>query len=828
MLQLFIKYKLIPAVILFVTGIFSAFIFRSNLVLFISSALLMIISAVALSKSIYTALPLFLLFFISGNYYSGLFLSANDDLFISQYSANNIKLNGVVKNISPANSRNIRFDFYVTSYLGQKNSKQMPENPPVIKKEKPVKLICRIYPGSAAEYDSIYNMLSPGALYKITGDFRNFSGKRNPGEFDFAFFYRNDGYKGQLTADDINYLKSSDDLMADIESYILKLRNNIKIKLNQYYSPEASSVLSALITGDKSSLSDEIKENFRKSGVTHVLAVSGLHVGFIILIIGALLKRWGRAIYIPGVIAGIILFSLVSGFQAPVLRASVMALVFILAKETGRSSSGYNSLAIAALIILLFNPMELFKPGFQLSFIAALSIIYGNGIAKKFSNYMRSRFTVNDKFRREYSGSLIFSILTSASLISVISYLIITFIILLFTSPVIIYYFGEVSLIAMISNAAVIPLISILLANGITVLFLSLFTSAAAQVFALSGDLVFNLTNRLTTALSGIDFLILNLRQFSLTAAMIFAFHLLLLPAVLAMKSGIRRTTAIIIFTISILSWTGYANSELPVKGKLNIIMADAGQGDAFLLVTPENKSLLIDAGALNIHSNAAEKYIIPLLSYLGIKKIDLGIISHWDNDHAGGFLYLAEQGFIKKIITPPPARKDDSVAIMYLDFLKRKNVETVQASDGFFSFGSMHLTLFAVPGVRDSSAGLSSNEASELVKAQYGKIAVLFTGDIPVASEKILTEKYGEFLKSEILKVSHHGSKTGTSDLFLDAVQPGYALISAGRGNSFNHPSPEVIERLKRRGVSIQRTDTDGCRILTSDGEKIFINEWR
>jgi len=832
--QLLVKYKVIPSVLFFSLGICSAFLFQSDTVTFLITSILLSVPVYILRSTRYTVIPLFLLFFAAGNFLQSGKVIENQENFITQFAANNIKLTGTVHNISPYSGDSsadpaeliIRFDFYVQAYQGQENSKQMLKSAPVISGE--TRLTGRIYPRSLREYDSLYNIIKPGSSCFIRGDFRNFSGKRNPGDFDFGFFYRNESYKGIINTDEIKVISRDSGFAASVENTILEIRNNIRKRIYRYFSLETAPVLSALIIGDKSGLNDEVKESFRKSGVTHVLAVSGLHVGFIILILGALLKRFSRWVYIPGLLTGVAVFAVISGLQAPVLRASVMAVTFLLARETGRSSNGYNNISIAALIILAVNPAELFKPGFQLSFAAAISIIYGNSLAKRIEEFISRKYSLKSVQERVHPGALWLKILRSGIFRYTVSYLIITSAVLLFTLPLIAYYFGEVSLIALISNALVIPLISLLLADGITVLFFSVFSSGAAYIFAATGEMLHSLTLYIISKLSVLENLILDLRQFSLTGALIYSAHLIVLIYVISKGKMLFRFTAVLLIVVSFMAWHMLSKNDLPEPGKLNIIAADVGQGDAVMLITPAGETFMIDAGALNLHNNAAKRYIIPLMNYLRIGKIDLGFISHWDNDHAGGFLYLAEKGLIRKIIVPVPPAEDDSAANMYLEFLKSKNVETEFASDGFFNSGGVHFTVFSADKDGINRDYLSSNEASLLIKAEYGKTSVLFTGDLPAESEKKAVRNFGEFLRSDVLKISHHGSKTATSELFIETVKPVYALISAGKGNSFNHPAPEVTELLVKKGINIQRTDLSGCRILISDGEKISVKEWR
>ena len=264
-------------------------------------------------------------------------------------------------------------------------------------------------------------------------------------------------------------------------------------------------------------------------------------------------------------------------------------------------------------------------------------------------------------------------------------------------------------------------------------------------------------------------------------------------------------------------------NKKLPEDNKLSVMAIDVGQGDATLIKFPNGKTALIDAGLTNYYFDNGEKVIFPLLTRLGIDKIDFGLITHIDTDHYGGFVYLIKQGIVEKIYKP--ALDSSFIKDVKLEnFLKAEKVPFEYYKRKELNIGGARLYFL------NDSAGrqFNMNDRSGIIKIQYGITSFIFTGDAGHEREKILIRQFGTFLKADMLKLGHHGSKNSSSFEFLQTVRPAYGLISAGVQNRYGHPSGMVLQRLKYLNAAILRTDLSGAVLLTSDGYSVKVFNWR
>lgn len=254
--------------------------------------------------------------------------------------------------------------------------------------------------------------------------------------------------------------------------------------------------------------------------------------------------------------------------------------------------------------------------------------------------------------------------------------------------------------------------------------------------------------------------------------------------------------------------------SSAAITGNLKISFIDVGQGDSILVQTGSN-TMLIDAGT---REDAGR--VIKLLEQSGIKKLDVVIATHPHEDHIGGMDDVIKQFDIGKLYMPKVTSNTKTWEDM-ISAVKRKGLDiTAPIPGSSFKLGEAVCTILAP----NSSKYEEFNDYSIVFRLVYGKNSFMFTGDAQVLSEKEMLAK-GYELKSDLLKVGHHGSNGSTSDEFLDVVNPGYAVISCGKGNDYGHPHKETMDKLEQRGVKVYRTDESGTIVCSSDGENISFN---
>ncbi len=577
--------------------------------------------------------------------------------------------------------------------------------------------------------------------------------------------------------------------------------NQIK-KIN---SPETAALLRGLLLADRGEIDYETKTQFINAGVVHVLAVSGLHVGYIILIFLFLFGRFNLYLRSILTIIGLICFMLVTGVPPSVFRATVMSIVLIIAILTNRSTNLINSISIAAVIILAFNPNEIYNPGFQLSFAAVLAI----GIILPYMNSLIDKWNLQNKF---YRYVILFCAVSLSAQIG--------------TLPFTLFYFNKFSVIALFTNLIVIPMIGVIVASGIISLIISLIIPFIAIYFAAANDLIVSGVLYLIKFSGNLSFSYISITNYSLTDLIIFY---LMLTILLYFLPRFETTKSKILLLILIVTntfiYSRADDSELLPDNYLNVFMIDVDQGDSFLIKFPDGQTALIDAGNATNSFDNGERVILPLLNYLGIKKIDYGIVTHIDSDHYGGFVSLVLAGIIKQIFKPEldsTLSKDKR----FEEFIRESGVTVHYFQEQKLEIGNTNLYFIYDKNLKNISSN-STNDRSGVFKLVYGNTSFLFTGDLEKRIEKFYSKKYKSFLDSDVLKVGHHGSKTSSSEEFLDYVTPKISLISAGYKNKFGHPVKEVIERLQDEGSIIYRTDLQKAILLRSDGYSIKLINW-
>jgi len=707
------------------------------------------------------------------------------------YKIKSLRIKGEVTNIDLIRTDELDFEINL--------------NPMTIKdsvKANNVNLICKVK-ASQKELMKLYDKIKIGNILEADGNYVKGGEERNPGEFDYNKYLRKNGVSGLLYIYSSSKIKIVGKEASFIGSLIFNTRKNIDEQIRKIYNPETAGFLRGILLADRSEINYNEKQDFINSGVIHILAVSGLHVGYILLIFTFIFGRFN--VYIKSVltIIGLILFLLITGVPPSAFRATVMAIVLISAFLMNRATNLLNSVAIAALIILIINPAELFNAGFQLSFSAVISIALIYPV-------FREKIEEKNFQNRLLRGLLLFLGVSLAAQIG--------------TLPVTIYYFGKISLVALFTNLLVIPAAGIIVGIGIFSLVLSFSLPVVAPFFTIVNEVLVKLIYSIIHFTGGSELSFLRIHNFSILD--IITFYSLLIFFFYYFRSFQNFFAKVCLSVLCIFCYViigPIGNTNLLPENKLSVLMVDVGQGDAFLLKFPNGKTALIDAGEANYSFDNGERVILPLMNNLGIDKIDYGFVSHVDLDHYGGFVSLIHNGKIKNIFKP----EIDSSLNKDLRFEK-------YIADNNLSVNHYHKTILKIGNVRiyvlnaNMEHNFSSNNNSGLLKIVYGNSEFLFTGDLEKQGERYYDNYYGNFLDSDVLKVGHHGSKTSSSIGFLNLVSPEISLISAGIQNKFHHPSGITLEKLEKFNSAIYRTDLSGAILLRSDGENIKKVNWR
>ncbi len=650
--------------------------------------------------------------------------------------------------------------------------------------------------------DLLYPEINCGDRLIFIGNLYQPAGIKNPGEFDYKTFLnrKNISATGYAEIEQIQLIKQKREFA---KNFFLQIRKSIDKRIKELHNYETAGFLRGVLLADRSEISDETKELFINSGIVHLLAVSGLHVGFIIIIMHLFFARLNIHFRYLLLTTGILLFLAITGMPVSAVRASIMAIIILAASYADRNYNPVNSLFLAALLILSFDPYQLYNAGFQLSVSAVFSIIYFQPLFSEYINKKKLKNRILKKF-------LLFA---SISIFAQLG-----------TLPFTVVYFHKISVTSIFANIFAIPLAGIIIGNAFISLLISLISIESALILS-------SVTNFLTTILFYLGKIFGNpdYSYLSSTGLTIFngAVYLIVIFIGLTFllkpnKLKLKILTAILI--ILNLSFTFLINrSTIFKENKLSILMVDVGQGDAFLVSFPDGKKALIDAGNATPEFDYGKRTIIPLLEYLNIKKLDYVFISHIDADHYKGIYSLIEKDLCKNIYFPEP----DTTIQKEMDF----NQYLINKKQKYSYYKSIALNEgnAKIYFLKSSKIiNFDSNNRSGIVKICYGSSSALFTGDAEFESESKLITKYKTFLDSDILKIGHHGSKKGTGLPFLNWVSPKYSLISSGKFNSYGHPSDEVIGNLKLANSIILRTDKEGAVLLESDGTKFKIINWK
>jgi competence protein ComEC len=667
-----------------------------------------------------------------------------------------------------------------------------------------ISLICRVRDVNKKNLDSLYNVILPGNYITVTGLFMKGRSQRNPGEFDYNQYLAHKGISGLLLAYHVKDLIILNPDHEKIRSAVFNIRKSIDNKISELHRPEAAGFLRGQLLADRSNIDYNDVVEFINSGVVHILAVSGLNVGFIVLIIMIFLGRFNVYLRSILMVIGILGFLILTDSQASIVRAVIMSILVLAGFLTNRSTNIFNSLAVSALIILLFDHSQLFDPGFQLSYSAVLSIAVIYPVFQKNISNMVLKF-------RWIKYLLLFIGISLCAQLG--------------TIPFTLYYFGKLSLVSLFTNLIVIPLSGVIVGIGIFTLIINLFIPVIASYYAAGNDILNSLMFYIIRTAGSFEYSYLWIRNFSIQDGIIFYLFLsALLFALIKFKSNIAKAGAAILVFANILIYCSFDDKNLLADNYLHIMMIDVGQGDALLIKFPDGKTALVDAGDASLSFDNGERVILPLLNHLGIDKIDYGFVSHVDLDHYGGFISLINENKIRHIYKPyldTAFTKD----VKFEKFLSAKSIPVT-----YYEKGIIKLPAYRIYILNDYNRNvkLTNNNKSGILKIVYGRNSFLFTGDLEHHGEIHYLNNYRQFLKADVLKVSHHGSKTGSSEQFISTVNPKISLISDGIKNKFGHPSEVILQRLNHIGSVIARTDKSGAVLLRSDGDNIFAVDWK
>lgn len=657
-----------------------------------------------------------------------------------------------------------------------------------------------------------------GNIIKVRGKLRQFEEAANKGNFDSRKYYLSLGFYGKIEAGTIEIINSD---YSGIRQGLYELRMEIIERLEKLCSDNngifsiinnKNGIIGAIILGDKTDIDSDIKELYSVSGIAHILAISGLHISFIGMAIYRLLRRRFRFLFSAAVSIPVVLsFGIMSGFGISTIRAIIMFILKIIGEVLGRKYDAITAISLAGLVLLVQNPFVVCNSGFQMSFGAIIAIVLILPIVEEILN-------------------------TDNKIIKVISA---NFTISLVMNPILAWNYYELPTFSFLLNIVVVPLMSVVIVSSIAGIFCSCIMFGFGKVVIFPGCGILELYTFLCNIINKSSVASIVVGQPKVT--IIIVYYAILLVVLFGLKNIRTKYTRAEKERNIIKKETGLvlekkAKKERRIKGQnvklrlacivgfllLNcliyyipnpgfyITFIDVGQGDGILIHGDNGTKVMVDGGSTS-EKQVAKNCIVPYLKAEGIGTIDYSIITHTDKDHISGILEILENNNsnrirIKNLVMPDINMKDDTYnELIEKAKLKKINVLYIKKGDTL----SLGKTKIKCIYPETTTTASDKNDYCTVLSVKNKTSKILLTGDISKEIEEKIKDDIEE--NYTVLKVAHHGSNYSSSEKFLKKVNPKYSIISVGKNNSYGHPENETMERLRKQGGVIYRTDEKG-----------------
>jgi competence protein ComEC len=639
-----------------------------------------------------------------------------------------------------------------------------------------------------------------GNKITVQGTLKKFQTASNPGQFNEQQYYQIENIDFKM---EVGIITVTDACYSKYHAYLGAVKNRLIAVYARILSDKEAGTLIAMLLGEKYLLDDEIRRLYQENGISHVLAISGLHVSLIGMFVFGLLKKLRCPIPLATFFTIFFIYSygVLTNFSVSTSRAVLMMTILLLAPLPGKTYDMLSATALSALIILLQNPLQIMSAGFLLSYGAVLGISLIYPILKKL-------FTVKNAI---LNGVLI-SFSAQAA-----------------TTPFVIYYFYQFPVYGILTNLIILPLITVLTLSSI-IAGLAGAICIPLGIFLIGGaNYILKFYEWICRVISSLPGNLLTVgRPDSLR--MLLYFILLLLFLYVAAKYRMKNSVILLIFASVILL--------LPHNNPgLEVTFLDVGQGDAIFMESGSGTTYLIDGGSADVKGVGTYR-IIPFLMSQGTDRLDYAIMTHSDSDHISGLTELigGKQISISNLILPDITNKDE--AYIKLEALAEDTGITMRyikagdmIEDGDLSMTCLHPVFGYIP--------LNRNSYSTVFSLTYKEFDLLLTGDLQKDGERMVIDLlndqvyWSEYKTApvkgyDILKVAHHGSKYSTLEEFLSLIKPKLSVISCGKDNFYGHPHAEALERLNNYGSNVMITYATGAVTVRTDGKRMIVEEYR
>lgn len=725
-------------------------------------------------------------------------------------SSEPVRLKGVVADAPEQTEETTRFSLKVDTIFGKRDAAAVDGRARVT-----------LRPSPWSEDRGSFPAVRQGDVVRLRGSLRPAPGLRNPGGFDYGAYLARRGICCTMYVGEPDQVAVRGDRRGAMETLLVVARGHIRRQIDRYVpSAGGRAVLRALLLGDRSCVTDAQRDRFAKTGLMHLLAVSGLHVFLVGMVLYVLLRpllmrlrlRWrtveGTRAVLTVAVLGVYMF--LTGGRPSVVRAVIMATLFIGGIFFQRSAHPLNTLGVAALILLAVRPPALFDVGFQLSMAAVAGIV-----------------TLNPRFLEMvpewYRASQRTDWLVSTGTVSAAA--------ILGTAPVLLFHFGWVSAAGLLLNVVGIPFTGLALSAAVLMAMTGGVWIVAGAAFG-----------------SAADFFVQGLLVTSRYGALWFSWAGIRMPVPDPWVLG-----ALVAGLVALAQWprprhrwrwiiVGIFLGTISVWGKavgrgagptLDAVFFDVGHGGAALIGTPKGSHVLVDAGPRSLGGGAAEFAILPYLERWGIQRLDAVVVTHPDEDHLGGVPLLLREVSVGRVVDN--GRSAGTELYDEVQRLLRRTAtsqQSVRRGDTLAVDSTLRIQVLSPPRNLVQRGLEGRNNASVVLHVGYGKVGFLLPGDVEAPAEQDLVRTYGRQLESRVVKVPHHGSSTSSTPEFVKSVvgsgEESHAVVSVGRSEQYGLPDERVLERWRGRGMKVYSTTREGAVWLRTHGKEVWQVNWR
>ena len=647
--------------------------------------------------------------------------------------------------------------------------------------------------------------VSYGDTVVLRGKLSKPSAPGNPGEFDYAKYLERNRIFSSVSADakDLDVIGTGKG--NPVVSFAYKVRGRIREMIASGIRGDAADFLIAILLGLRQDVSAGLNDDFMKTGTVHLLAISGLNVGLIaslMLVIFGILRVPKKA----GICAAVVLlifYAVLTNGTPSVIRATVMSIAVLCGLLIGRDASLWNSLGLAAIVILGYDPEALFDIGFQLSFLSVASLLY-------FVPLMRG-LTPKSKKRNYLLEGCMVSLAAWAGV-----------------APLILVYFNIVTPIAAAANLIAVPLSFAITAAGIPFIIFGFIFPPLGKVFAASTwilcEALFKSNNILAKAPLG---------HFYLPAPPLYvliAYYLFLLAFTERARLKIRgaKIAVAALAFANIIIWTG---ALAPRDGKMRVTFLDVGHGDSVFLEFPRGGNMLIDGGSGGGEDwDAGRNVVLPFLRSKGVQVIDAVVLTHPDADHSGGLVSILGGVDVRNVFEGG-AGSGTGIYKSFEEIVSGRHItrHILKRGDSISGIKGVDLLcLNPYPG-RAADPSIAVNDRSVAIAIRFGGCGFLFCGDIGEGPISEIALGYPGAIKSDLIMLPHHGEKlSAAAEAFIASAGPEYAVISQGRARREVAASVKIQQQLSAKGIKAYRTNADGAIFAVTDGKGLIVSNFK